>query len=132
MSITGQEKEVLQARIEELEVALNPKTSKTMFLLPSRVYLHVRNDEQKQKATEISNILSRGGFSVPGIQVLSEGPKTTELRYFRKREEEYAKAALDLVKENVEIKLTYVPGYEASTGIRDRHFEIWFAEGAFN
>lgn len=131
-SITGQEKEVLQARIEELEVALNPRPSKTVALLPSRVYIHVRNNEQKQKATEISNILSSGGFSVPGVQVLSEGPKTTELRYFRKREMEYAMAALDLVKENVEIKLTYIPGYETSTGMRDRHFEIWFAEGAFN
>jgi len=131
-SITAQEKDALQARIEELEVALNPRPPKTVVSLPSRVYLHARNAEQKQMATEISSILTGGGFSVPGIQVLSKGPNETELRYFRKREEEYAKAAMELVKDNVKIKLVYVPGYEASTDIRERHFEIWFSEKAFN
>ncbi len=130
-SITGQEKDVLQARIQELEAALNPTPPKEVALLTSRVYLHVRNAEQKLKANEVLNILSAGGFSVPGIQVLSMGPKETEFRYFRKREKEYAMAAMELLKDNIEIKLIYVPGYEASTGIRDRHFEIWFSQDAF-
>lgn len=130
-SITAQEKEVLQARIEELEVALNPKPAKTAVLLPSRVYLHVRNSEQKERATEIASILTNNGFAVPGIQVLSEGPNTSELRYFRKREEEYARAALELIKDFVEVKLMYVPGYESSTKIRDRHFEVWLSKDGF-
>lgn len=131
-SITGQEKEALQARIEELETALNPKPSKEVASLPSRVYLHVRNERQKERAVEIASILNGGGFSVPGIQVLSIGPNESELRYFRKREEEYAKAALDLIKGAVEVQLKYVPGHESSTKIRDRHFEIWFSEKAFD
>lgn len=131
-SKTALEKEALQARIEELEAALNPRPSKAAVSLPSRVYLHVRNTEQKEKAAAIASMLTRGGFSVPGIQVLSVGPKTSELRYFRKREEDYAKAALDLIKDQVDIKLTYIPGYESSNQIRNRHFEIWFSEEAFN
>ena len=131
-TITGQEKEALQARIEELETALNPKPSKVVAPLPSRFYLHVRNSLQKEKAREIESILNGGGFSVPGIQILSQGPNESELRYFRKREEEYARAALDLIKGEVDVQLKYVPGYESSTLIRDRHFEIWFSINAFD
>ena len=131
-SITAQEREALQARIDELETALNPRPAKKVVSLSSRVYLHARNSEQKEKAAEIVNLLTSGGFSVPGVQVLSKGPNISELRYFRKREEEYAKAAMELIKDNVEIKLRYIPGYEASTKIRDRHFEIWLSKEAFN
>ena len=131
-SITAQEKEALQARIEELEDALNPKPTKSTAILSSRVYMHVRNKVQKGKATKISEMLISNGFSVPGIQVLSKGPEKTEFRYFRRREQEYATAALDLVRDHVEIKLVYVPGYESSVNLRDRHFEIWFSEEAFN
>ncbi len=130
-SITGQEKDALQARIEELELALNPKPIKKDMLLPSRIYLHIQSEKQKEKAVEISRLLKNGGFSVPGIQILSKGPNTSELRYFRKREEEYAKTALELLQGFVEIELAYVPGYESSTKIRDRHFEIWFSNDAF-
>ncbi len=130
-SITGTEKEALQAKIEALEVALNPKRA-VDAILPSRVYLHVRHENQRAKAHEIANQISGSGFSVPGIQVLTEGPEKSELRYFRQRELEYAKAILELVNKSVDIKLRYVPGYESSTKIRDRHFEIWFSRDAFN
>ncbi len=112
-SITGQEKDVLQARTQELEAALNPNPPKEVALLTSRVYLHVRDAEQKLKSNEVLNILSAGGFSVPGIQLLSMGPKETELRYFCVREKEYAMAAMELLRDNIEIKLIYVPSYEA-------------------
>jgi hypothetical protein len=65
-------------------------------------------------------------------QVLAFGPKESEIRHFRKRELEFAQAAADLVKDTIELKIKYIPGYEASTAIRDRHLEIWISKQAFN
>ena len=131
-TISGQEKEAILAKIEEGEKALYPKPTERVITLPSRIYVHVRSAEEKLHAHEISNILRGGGFTVPGIQVLSKGPNKSELRYFRKREEEFALAALALLPAVLDVDLVYVPGYEASNQIRERHFELWLAEGALN
>jgi hypothetical protein len=79
--------------------------------------------------------LSANGFVVPGIERLNTGPTTnTEVRYFRRSEErEATDIASILLKGGLQkVLATYVPGYGNSTKIRSRHFEIWFAPGAFH
>ena len=130
--ITGQEKEALLAKIDSFEKALNPEQNERVIRLPSRVYIHVRNGEDKSKAQGVAATLQDNGFSVPGIQVLSQGPGRSEFRYFRKREKEFAQAAFALLPAEIGAKLVYVPGYESSNLIRDRHFELWLGEGVLD
>jgi hypothetical protein len=130
-TITALEKDILIAKIDEYELALNPKPSKSMASLPSIIYLHIPNTAQRQKAREISNILSGAGFSVPDIDVLTLAPNTTTLKYFRMREKDHALSVVNLIKNKVKVKLQYVKGYESSNKLRDRHFELWFSENAF-
>jgi hypothetical protein len=131
--VTAIEKDYLLAKVSELEAALKPKpkSSKTRLPLASIIYMHVSNLQQKERADKISLILSEEGFLVPATQVLNSVPDVSTFRYFRKREKDYAISALNLIKNSAPIELKYMPGYESSTKLRDRHFEIWFSKDAF-
>lgn len=92
----------------------------------ARVYFHIRDPNQIAYANQLKTRLQERGFLVPGIQTLRVGPSASELRYFRERDAPEARAiagALDA--QGLVVKL--IPGYENSTDIRPRHFELWLA-----
>ena len=64
---------------------------------------------------------------VPGIE-LKAGPQNTELRYFKREEEEEAQSIVDALSElGIRVILTDLSArYQDSTGIRPRHYELWF------
>jgi len=128
---TLQERDRLLAEIAQLKEELDPKPTKAISAMPSRVYIHVASASDKTEAAGIKKILEGSSFSVPGIQVVDASPRKSEFRYFRKREKEFAVDALNSIQSEAEIVLRYIPGYENSSAIRDRHFEIWFSKDAF-
>ena len=69
---------------------------------------------------------------VPGIEnVGARSPRATELRYFRRVEErgQDLRAILATLQEaGVAAEPKYVPGFEESTSVPRRQYELWFGE----
>jgi hypothetical protein len=62
------------------------------------------------------------------------GPRTgAEVRFFREGERGEANRIADILRglqvQGAQAK--YIPGYEQSTKIRPKHYEIWFPPNAF-
>lgn len=114
--------EVERAVREEIEI--NPRAAQIV----SRVYFHIRYEEQRAKAERVAGLVADAGFLVPGIEnVGRDSPDRTELRYFRKDHPEDVSGILDALKRaDVQVEAKYVPGYENSRSIRPRHYEVFF------
>lgn len=104
-------------------------------LLKTRVYFHIRDNAQRPSALALKAALERAGLDlvVPGIQRLDVGPtQGSELRYFRDDERSEAEGigrALVAAGSGA-LVVKKVPGYETSTQIRRRHFELWLKPAA--
>lgn len=100
--------------------------------LPARVYIHIRDEKQRDAARQIENKLEEKDLNVPGIERLDTGPNTTELRFFRQNEAGEVDGVVNLLHTlNVpDAKAKYVPGYENSKAMRIRHYELWFSPSA--
>lgn len=96
----------------------------------ARIFIHVRSREHLDKTAQIAQQLKAAGFNVPKAEILvDKGPKLTEVRYFHKTElEEAAGIARMLNKElkRSDVTAKYMPGYESSTLVKARQYEIWF------
>ncbi len=96
--------------------------------LPPRVYIHIRDNQQRDTATQIKKGLQNAGYVVPGIQLVSDAQVGNQLRYFRDEDQTDANNIInslgDLKLANV--AAIRVKGYENSTLVRARHFELWF------
>lgn len=97
--------------------------------LPSRVYFHINNNSQRDRASELSRYISKPNeLVVPGIQLLNYSPERNELRYFRHSERAEAERIADAIKTfGVEAKVTYISGHEDNKNLRPRHFELWIS-----
>lgn len=100
--------------------------------LLARVYVHIRSEEQRNLAKQISNKLEEKDLTVPGIERVDSGPNTTELRYFRQNEATEVNDLVDLLHTlNVpDAQPKYMTGYENSKNMRLRHYELWFSPSA--
>ncbi len=115
----------LEQKIAALEQELSPKPAKAMNT-EARTYVHFAKEEQRSLAQSIAKSLREESIMVPGIQLQKSSPSRSELRYFRnieKIEAEGIAATIRSIRPDVEAR--YIPGYENSTGIRPRHFELW-------
>jgi hypothetical protein len=109
-----------------VEAARSKPTDDTK--LPPRVYIHIRDNQQRDIATQIKKGLQNAGYVVPGIQLVSDTQVGNQLRYFR---DEDQADAYNIINSLGDLKLANVvavrvKGYEKSTLIRSRHFELWF------
>lgn len=98
--------------------------------LPARVYFHIRDERQRSIAEDFKSKLEQQGLGlvVPGIERLDVGPtRTSELRFFREVDRAEAdRIGQALRDEGVsDVTVKKIPGYEESTMIRPRHFELW-------
>lgn len=126
----------VEAKIETL-VANNERLEQTAPLvqvpekaeIKPRIYFHIKDKNQRDSAQKIADQITKdGSFIVPGIQMLDIGPTSTELRYFKKSEEQEAKQIGDqLTKIGLPLTVRYIPGFEDSKSIRPRHYELWIA-----
>jgi hypothetical protein len=96
--------------------------------LPSRIYIHIRDDRQRDKGKQVKDKLSEEGFIIPDLIKIGEKvPDNIELRYFRKYEKDEAIRIVDMIRSlNIDAKDVYIPGYENSLKIHPRHYELWF------
>ncbi len=98
-----------------------------------RVYIHIVSEDQRDKAREVEDFLESldsKKLVVPGIELVSTGPSTSELRFFRSGEKEEAEKILRIVNiEGYNLRLRDLSRqYENSRAIRPGHYEIWFGE----
>ena len=100
--------------------------------LKARVYVHIRDEAQRDLARQISDRLEEKDFNVPSIERLDTGPNATELRYYRQNEAAEVNGLVDLLRTlNVpDARSKYMPDHENSTNIRPRHYELWFSPSA--
>jgi hypothetical protein len=95
-----------------------------------RIYLHIRDENQRPKAREIGQKLRSQGYIVPGIERVRQGPPSSQVRYFKRADaEEGRRLAEALRKAGLEAEAEYVPGHEDSKILRARHFEVWLGPG---
>lgn len=96
-----------------------------------RIYLHIQDELNREIAQKVGEELRHNSFSVPSIEFLVDGgPQSSQLRYFRKSEEEQAEHIVEILKStDVDVKIQYIGGYENSTIIQPQHYELWFASG---
>ncbi len=124
-AVSQETREQLLARVAQLENELSPRPSNDAVLI-ARTYLHISNENQRNLATSIAALLREASIMVPGIELQRKSPSKSELRYFRQSEKVEAEgiaAIIQGIRPGIEAR--YIPGYENSTGIRPRHFELW-------
>lgn len=98
-----------------------------------RIYIHIRANKQKERAKQIAEKLREEGYVVPGIEILVEkGPSNTQVRYFRKTEENEATEITNVIKDLGvnDVEKQYTTGYETSPVVRSRQYEIWFGHNS--
>ena len=100
----------------------------------ARIYMHIRNESQRNSAKVILDKLDKKGFATPGIELVNFGPANqSEVRFFRRSEEAEANEIAGFLKGmNISDTITtmYFPGFEDSKSLRHQHFEIWFSPTA--
>ncbi len=97
---------------------------------PARVYFHIRDAAQRGPAEAIEAAVEKlDGVVVPGIQQLAAGPDGSELRVFRAAERDEGERIADVIRRQGvgDLTVRLISGYEQSTTIRKRHFEVWFS-----
>jgi MinD-like ATPase involved in chromosome partitioning or flagellar assembly len=97
--------------------------------LPRRVYIQIQKGMPEAKAREVADSLTKVGFVVVRVQTVSAVPQDTEVRYYRDDDSAGADQIRDLLKGLgvSDAQPRYVIGYENSTAVRPKHYEIWFS-----
>jgi hypothetical protein len=99
--------------------------------LRARVYMHIQDEEQSEGAKEVGRQLKQARFLIPPIQNVGKRKiVVAEVRYFRNNEVEtqLGNQVVDILRRaGVNARLRYVSGFEDSTAMRPKHFEVWFA-----
>jgi hypothetical protein len=109
--------------------------AKSSSKLPSRVFLDIANESQRPKAEIIAARLRSAGYIVPKIGgIVSVGtlaPKRTQLRYFRRSDEQgpdLPGILKTLQQSDIDAHPQYVPPNTPSA-VRSGQFELWFGTG---
>jgi len=129
---TAQAAAVALLQIEKSDPGLRSAIEGDIESAPARIYFHISVETQREAArTLAARLLETLGpeFVVPGVEK-KPGPTANELRFFKKSEKEEAdKIAQALSTLGVRVRVQDLSKkYEASKGIRPRHYELWLAE----
>ncbi|WP_338882072.1 hypothetical protein [Aeromonas hydrophila] len=138
--VTGELNQVTDAKvkdqkqeiIQQISATITPSSTINEFkTLPARIYFHIKNESQRERARGIAEqISSDKNIIVPGIQRLEQGPAVNELRYFRSTEAAEAQDFAERLRSlGVNVTAKFIPGYELSQNLRPRHYELWLSSG---
>ncbi|MBS1214125.1 MAG: hypothetical protein H6R26_2742 [Proteobacteria bacterium] len=95
----------------------------------ARVYFQIQSNSQ----TALANMLKKAleaQYLVPPYEIRRTGPTgASELRYFKDGEKEEAERIAATLKKAglTDVVAKKIPGFEDSTKIRPRHFELWLS-----
>ena len=121
---TGQENkrnEYTKQAIEQL-IQAAPSVARNM----TRIYLHIGDESQRQRARRIAGELKQAGYLVPGIENVGERrrPRSTEVRYY---------ARTDAEKDEAQKIIALLQGWgikakneRIDVGAKPWQYEIWF------
>lgn len=117
-----------QARVAETQLTLKSRAAPPAGT-QARLYPQVWSAAQaEQWRALVGRLPADRAYQVQAAQIVSVGPDTNELRYFRRDEKDAADAiARDLTPLLGTLGVVYVGGYETSDSIRPNHFELWLA-----
>ena len=92
--------------------------------LPS-VYIHVLSERDRERALKLAPELEKKGIALAGIKVVGDGPRASDLRYFRPSEKDEAlRVQAALLSLGLPAKrLKSIGGFE--TGAVPRQYELW-------
>jgi len=112
--------------------APRPSAPPAPAVLPQRglpgVYIHVLNEQAREQARLLAPLLLKKGIALVGIKVVSDGPRSSDLRYFHPSEKEEAmqvQAAL-LALGLPARRLKRITGFEAAAP--PRQYELWLVD----
>jgi hypothetical protein len=101
---------------------------------PAQLWIHVRNDGQKQLAQEILDKVAKTGFrqskvEQKPIQKVDSGPGKSQLRYFKRQDQTQARELFDMLRTLIpQLELSDVSGkYESVGWIKSGHYELWLS-----
>ncbi|MFL6256558.1 MAG: KGGVGR-motif variant AAA ATPase [Pyrinomonadaceae bacterium] len=96
--------------------------------LPPRVYIQFQQGTSNKKALDVADVLKKFQYVVARVQPVSEVPNTTQVRYYRYEDGGGADNLVSVLKglgiNNAQPR--YIPGFENSSSVRPKHFEVWF------
>lgn len=132
--VSKQASQLVTEVTSKTDKSFSESVNKQVENLPARVYFHIQDEAQRSDAKQIENRLEEKDLIVPGIERVNRGPTATELRYFRKSEEAGANEIITLLHQLsiTDAKAKYIAGYEDSSSIRPRHYELWFSLNALS
>lgn len=119
-----------QAIIQKIDEKITPGAKAIAIdSLPARVYFHIQNESQRDKALTLAGQFSKEANAlVPGVRRVDQAPNANELRYFKLSDavdaERYSKT---LIQFGLNTVSKYVQGYESSEKLRPKHFEVWIS-----
>ena len=96
------------------------------------IYVQIRSEGDRLAALAWQGLLRAQGATVPSIELVGErSPARSELRYFRRSEEQRATQVRNRMGQaGATVQLKYIPGHEDSKRVRPLQFEVWFADDA--
>lgn len=124
------DKQLLSGAVRSLDSEAHPLPGLTspaaeQNALPTRVYIHIAREDQREKARELSRALFAKGFIAPGIELVSKAPAHTVLKFFRQTERNIAEdIAARMQAVRIPVTIDFLPGFEDR--VRPKHFEVWF------
>jgi uncharacterized protein YoxC len=122
--IANIDRKIVKQAVDEV-IKAAPRTAD---ILP-RIYIQIRDESQRARAKLIASRLQQNGFIVPGIENVGEKASgNSVLKYFHKNDEEAGdakKIAEILQGEKIAADPKYTPGFDDSSKIRPRHYELW-------
>jgi hypothetical protein len=139
-------KGTLAANKELLEIAYTAPQGRNAFeqrladdqktvKLPPRAYFQIVDSQDRPWANTMRIRLEEAGFIVPGIELVTKAAptlKSTEVRYYKKADEDGAKRIVELLKAaGVHASLEYLHP-ESGPTVGPNHFEVWFPTGSRN
>ena len=106
-----------------------PTPSQDTDKLPIRIYMQITGADQRGTAEDIKKKLATQGILVPNIQIVRSSSENNVLKYFKKEESDNnnVNRIINLLKSyGMDVRAAYVKGYEDSTQIRPKHYELLF------
>jgi hypothetical protein len=109
--------------------AASPTPTPDTATLPIRIYMQISDQNQRATAEEIKKKLATQNILVPNIQLVRSRSANNVLKYYKKEESDNnnVNKIINLLKSyGLNVRASYVQGYEDATQIRPKHYELLF------